>query len=169
MERSPNNASAEELQFDIGTEVASSHEIYQGQASGTLIFDKHSSEYIFIRRDNIPTIPWPNMIGIVGGGMDVDESPEEACRREVGEELWYRDTTKPVSLDSVRPLLSFVNSSGTLIHMHMTELEDTSDITIGDEGEEIVRLSRTDMISAAKAGEFADDFNQMILTLFPET
>lgn len=100
--------------------------------------------------------------------MDPGETPEVACRREVGEELRYSDTGAPVEVGEVRPLVTFVNGSDTRIHMHMTEVEDASNIQIGDEGQEIVRFDFKRMIQAARSGEFADDFNGMILTVFAE-
>ena len=56
---------------------------------GCLIFIKNETlnKYIFILRDNIPTIPYPNTWSILGGGIEDGETPLDAILREVEEEL----------------------------------------------------------------------------------
>ena len=40
-------------------------------------------------RDDIPDIPWPGMWGTFGGQIEVGETPLEAIKREIREELSY--------------------------------------------------------------------------------
>ena len=52
------------------------------------------SERILLRlRDNIDTIPFPNMWAMIGGLVNEGESPEDAILREVREELECKDGT----------------------------------------------------------------------------
>ncbi|MDB5185168.1 MAG: hypothetical protein JWN38_976 [Candidatus Saccharibacteria bacterium] len=136
------------------------------RASGSFILDTSSNEYLFIRRDNLPGLPSPNMIGLVGGFIEADESVEAACRREIGEELVVAATGKPFEVDELKPFAQFANSAGTRLYIHMTEVASTEGLELGSEGSEIVRLSREAMLRAAAAHEFAGSYNELILARF---
>lgn len=45
--------------------------------------------YLLQRRDDIPNILFPGMIGLFGGHIEGEESAHEAVRREVAEETGY--------------------------------------------------------------------------------
>ena len=53
----------------------------------SIIFINHSNEILLLLRDNIPTIPYPNMWDLPGGHVEENESPEESIIREMKEEL----------------------------------------------------------------------------------
>ena len=53
----------------------------------SIIFINHSNEILLLLRDNIPTIPYPNMWDLPGGHVEENESPEECIVREMKEEL----------------------------------------------------------------------------------
>jgi len=50
------------------------------------IKNKKLGKYLFFLRDNKPTIPNPNMYGLLGGGIEEGEQPIEALKRELQEE-----------------------------------------------------------------------------------
>lgn len=56
------------------------------------------------RRDNIPNISSPNMLGIFGGHVEENESYLEAAIREIEEETGYRATP-----DEMQFLIEFEN------------------------------------------------------------
>jgi len=47
------------------------------------------SRLVVLRRDDIPTIPYPGLIDLPGGGREADETPEETVLREVREETGF--------------------------------------------------------------------------------
>ncbi|MFA6437463.1 MAG: NUDIX domain-containing protein [Candidatus Paceibacterota bacterium] len=56
--------------------------------NGAKVFIKNKklSKYLFFLRDNKPSIPNPNMWGILGGAIEDGEKPIEALEREIKEE-----------------------------------------------------------------------------------
>lgn len=56
-----------------------------------IIFLNSNNEVLLILRDDKVDIPFPNMWDIPGGKVEEGETPEEAIRREMIEELSIRD------------------------------------------------------------------------------
>ncbi|MFA5141481.1 MAG: NUDIX domain-containing protein [Candidatus Woesearchaeota archaeon] len=56
---------------------------------GAKVFLKNPKldKYLFVLRDNKPTIPNPNKWSILGGGIEEGENPTEALIREIREEI----------------------------------------------------------------------------------
>lgn len=57
--------------------------------SGVKVFIKNEAlgKYLFLLRDNNPSIPAPNCWSLVGGGIEENETPSIALEREVREEI----------------------------------------------------------------------------------
>ncbi len=51
-----------------------------------IIFD---NKLLLFQRDDIPEIPYPGTWDLVGGMQEQDETPEQALRREIKEEVTY--------------------------------------------------------------------------------
>lgn len=54
-----------------------------------LLIENSEGKVLLQLRDDIPGIPYPNCWGTFGGQVEPGESPEEAIRREIREELHY--------------------------------------------------------------------------------
>jgi 8-oxo-dGTP diphosphatase len=56
-------------------------------AGAGIILLNSRNQILLILRDNITTIPYPNMWDLPGGHLEERETPEQAIRREMKEEL----------------------------------------------------------------------------------
>ena len=57
------------------------------QKIAAIILENDKGEFLFALRDNKSWIPFPNHWDLIGGHVEVGETPEEALIREVKEEL----------------------------------------------------------------------------------
>jgi len=55
-----------------------------------MLFEDTKGRLLLMLRDNKPTIPYPNHWGLIGGHIEEGETPQEAVKREVKEELKYK-------------------------------------------------------------------------------
>jgi 8-oxo-dGTP diphosphatase len=53
----------------------------------SIIFINDDHQVLLFLRDNIPTIPFPNMWDVPGGHVEPDETPEACIVREMQEEM----------------------------------------------------------------------------------
>ena len=51
-----------------------------------ILFDRNNKLFLYLR-DNKPTIPYPNMWDLLGGGIERGESAKQAAIREIEEEI----------------------------------------------------------------------------------
>ncbi|MCY7020586.1 NUDIX hydrolase [Streptococcus sanguinis] len=87
-----------------------------------------------ILRDDIPTIPWPNMWELPGGGRENEETPFECVQREVFEELGLK--LEEAAILWVKAYQGMLDPDKTSIFMVGTiTQEDFASIAFGDEGQ----------------------------------
>ena len=87
-----------------------------------------------ILRDNISTIPWPNMWELPGGGREDEETPFECIQREVFEELGLK--LEEADILWVKKYQGMLNPDKTSIFMVGTiTQEEFASIVFGDEGQ----------------------------------
>ena len=59
------------------------------RAIAAIILENDNGEFLFYLRDGNPGIPFPHHWDLFGGHIEEGETPEEALKREVKEELNY--------------------------------------------------------------------------------
>lgn len=87
-----------------------------------------AGELLLLKR-SLSSARWPGRWGIAGGGMEAGETPEQALRRELGEELG-----PDIRLRSLRgpDTLKAIGGYGGFIHLWLMEWVDGS-IRLSDE------------------------------------
>jgi 8-oxo-dGTP diphosphatase len=89
---------------------------------GVKVFIKNSNKFLFQLRDNKPNIPNPNKWSLFGGGIEKNESPEEALKREVLEEIG-------ITIDNIVLLNIFeIKQKGFPIKIHIFRAKTNSKI-----------------------------------------
>ena len=94
-----------------------------------------------ILRDDKPTIPWPNLWELPGGGREGDESPFECVAREVYEELSIQLLKDDIVWSWIYPSMLDENKNSVFLVGKLTQ-EQFDGIVFGDEGQgyKLVRL-----------------------------
>ncbi|MGR3468422.1 MAG: NUDIX hydrolase [Shimia sp.] len=84
---------------------------------------------LVIRRDDIPTITWPDYWDFPGGGREGAEAPEETVRRETHEEVG-------LTLPALRGAVAYESTAGW-IWFFAAHLPDGAEagVVFGDEGQ----------------------------------
>lgn len=93
-----------------------------------------------ILRDDKPSIPWPNMWELPGGGREGDESPFECAAREVYEELEIHLTEDCLLWSKVYPSMLFEGKESVFLVGKLTQ-EQFDSIVFGDEGQSYKLMS----------------------------
>ena len=106
----------------------------QMEFSGCKIALLSDDKLLTILRDNISSIPWPNMWELPGGGREDEETPFECVQREVFEELGLK--LEEADILWVKDYQGMLGSDKTSIFMVGTiTQEDFASIAFGDEGQ----------------------------------
>ena len=94
-----------------------------------------------ILRDDKPTIPWPNLWELPGGGREGDESPFECVAREVYEELSIQLSKDDIVWSRIYPSMLDENKKSVFLVGKLAQ-EQFNSIVFGDEGQgyKLVRL-----------------------------
>ena len=87
-----------------------------------------------ILRDDKPSIPWPNMWELPGGGREGDETPFECVAREVFEELGIHLTEDNLLRSKVYPSMLFERKQSVFMVSQLSQ-EQFDSIVFGDEGQ----------------------------------
>ena len=102
-----------------------------------------------ILRDDKPSIPWPNMWELPGGGREDDESPFECAAREVYEELGIHLTEDCLLWSKVYPSMLFEGKESVFLVGKLRQ-EQFDSIVFGDEGQGYKLMSIDEFLSSDK-------------------
>ena len=106
----------------------------QMEFSGCKIALLCDDKLLTILRDDISTIPWPNMWELPGGGREDEETPFECVQREVFEELSLK--LEEAAIVWVKEYQGMLVPDKTSIFMvGAITREDFASIVFGDEGQ----------------------------------
>ncbi len=100
--------------------------------SGSKAFVLYNKKLLLILRDDKPDIPFPNVWNLPGGGIEEGETPEEAIKRELKEEICV-----------VPKYIEFIGeeeySSGVTAYRFASFLtdEEKTQVKHGDEGQRL--------------------------------
>ena len=103
-----------------------------------------------ILRDDKPTIPWPNMWELPGGGREGDESPFECVAREVHEELGIALTEDCLIWSKVYPSMLFEGRQSVFMVGQLSQ-EQFDNITFGDEGQAYKLMGVEEFLNSKQA------------------
>ena len=91
-------------------------------------------QILTILRDDKPTIPWPNLWELPGGGREGNETPFECVAREVYEELNIQLSKDDIIWSRLYPSMLDENKKSVFLVGKLTQ-EQFESIIFGDEGQ----------------------------------
>lgn len=100
-----------------------------------------------ILRDDKPTIPWPNLWELPGGGREGDESPFECAAREVYEELKIQLSKDDIVWSWIYPSMLDENKNSVFLVGKLTQ-EQFDSIIFGDEGQSYKLVSIEEFLTS---------------------
>ena len=132
------------------------------RGAGVLFYDKHLRRVLLYRRDNNPSIPFPDHLDILGGHTEPGESPEQTVVREIAEELEDLRTGSPFVLAGHRLFKVYRDAQGFVDFVFCKEADfDLADVRL-KEGQELVWLTEED----AKCAPLAFGYNKVLAKFF---
>ncbi len=132
------------------------------RGSGVLFFDKKKKRVLLFLRDNKPTIPFPNTLDILGGGMEEGETPEQTVAREMAEELEDRRTGLPYVLKDPVLFKVYVDERDTEQNIFCTPADFEIEDLILKEGQRLVWITELEL----KHAEIGFGFNSVVGEFF---
>ena len=100
-----------------------------------------------ILRDDKPTIPWPNLWELPGGGREGNESPFECVSREVYEELSIQLLKDDIVWSRIYPSMLDENKNSVFLVGQLTK-EQFDSIVFGDEGQSYKLVSIEEFLTS---------------------
>ena len=107
-------------------------------------------QILTILRDDKPTIPWPNLWELPGGGREGNESPFECVVREVYEELGIHLDEDCLLWSKIYPSVIFKDKQSVFMVGQLRQ-EQFDNITFGDEGQAYKLMSIEEFLNSKQA------------------
>ena len=110
----------------------------------------YDGQILTILRDDKPTIPWPDMWELPGGGREGDETPFECVAREVYEELSIQLSIDDIVWSWIYPSMLDENKNSVFLVGKLTQ-EQFDSIVFGDEGQGYKLMSIEEFLNSKQA------------------
>ena len=107
-------------------------------------------QILTILRDDKPTIPWPNLWELPGGGREGNESPFECAAREVYEELGIHLDEDCLLWSKIYPSVIFKDKQSVFMVGQLRQ-EQFDNIIFGDEGQAYKLMSIEEFLNSKQA------------------
>ena len=132
------------------------------RGAGVVFYDKHQGRVLLYRRDNTPTIPFPDHLDILGGHLEAGESPEQAVVREIAEELEDRRTGAPFVLVGHRLFTVYTDAQGIVDYIFCKAVDfDLTEVRL-KEGQALVWVTEAE----ASSTPLAFGYHQVLAAFF---
>lgn len=129
----------------------------QSRGAGAIFHIRDTDQFMFFLRDDKDWIPYPNMVDVIGGHLEGDESAEEGAMREFGEELEYADTGKPFQPAGLMLFRKWIDERNVEQNIFGCELPTLPKLTL-KEGQSLVVLTREQLETI----DFAFNYNGVV-------
>jgi 8-oxo-dGTP diphosphatase len=132
------------------------------RGAGVFFYDSAKRRVLFYRRDNTPSIPFPDHIDILGGHIEDGETAEQAVVREMGEELDDLRSGGPYALTGHRFFTVYADPQGVVDHLFSKAADfDLADLRL-KEGQALVWLTEDE----AARTRFAFGYERLVSEFF---
>ncbi|OGB94533.1 MAG: hypothetical protein A2Z31_05190 [candidate division NC10 bacterium RBG_16_65_8] len=132
------------------------------RGAGVFFYDREKRCVLFYRRDNKPTIPFPDQLDILGGHIEEGETPEQAVVREMAEELDDLRSGGPYALSDHRLFTVYSDPQGAVDYL----FSKAADFVLTDvrlkEGQSLIWLTEEE----AARTTFAFGYNRLVADFF---
>lgn len=110
-------------------------------ASSAVLIIQEDDTFLLQLRDNSPQIFFPGKIGLFGGEIESDESPEEAAIREIYEELSIR-----IDAPDLIQIMNLESADKSLVRQRFFFSKKINHITsnkiVLNEGQKLIKIKR---------------------------
>ena len=129
---------------------------------GVVLYDKHRGRVLVYRRDNTPTLPFPDHLDLLGGHLEPGETPEQTVVREMAEELEDRRTGAPYVLVGHRLFTVHTDAQGVVDYIFYKAVDfDLAEVRLL-EGQALVWLTEDE----ARSAPLAFGYSQVLAAFF---
>jgi 8-oxo-dGTP diphosphatase len=133
------------------------------RGAGVLFYDRHTQRVLLVRRDNTPSIPFPDHLDILGGHTEEGETPEDTVVREIAEELDDLRSGRPFVLTGHRLFTVYTDARGVTDSVFCKEADfDLVDVRL-KEGQELVWVTEDE----ARHTPLAFGYHDILAEFFP--
>jgi 8-oxo-dGTP diphosphatase len=132
------------------------------RGAGVFFYDMATRRVLFFRRDNKPTIPFPDQVDILGGHIEAGETADQAVVREMAEELDDLRSGSPYTLAGHRLFTVYTDPQGAVDYLFSKAADfDLADLRL-KEGQALLWLTEDE----AARTPFAFGYNRLVAEFF---